>query len=250
MSTSNCSVPGAHRLHIAALAAALLLLPEASLAQRTSVARDFPIYENGDKPDLVLDPQRFVAQMEIVDRYFAPEDCAIAEGVVGGSGYRRLLRFDTVLMNRGDADLVIGDRSDPNNPYAPYFVFHACHGHYHLREFSIYELLTLDGSRAVAGTKQGFCFEDSFKYEDGGKSHGYDCADQGITSGWGDWYYKQLVGQWIDITGVPEGEYIVRVSINTGESSPIFDEGLNRYSNVVEVRVTVPSPRKKVAVVP
>jgi hypothetical protein len=77
----------------------------------------------------------------------------------------------------------------------------------------------------VAGTKQGFCFEDSFKYVDGGKSHGYDCSDQGITSGWGEWYDKQLVGQWIDITGVPEGEYIVRVRINTGQYSPIFDEG-------------------------
>ena len=250
MSTSYRSVPGVRSLHVAALAAALLLLPAASFAQRTSVARDFPLYANGGTPDLVVDPQRFVAQMEIVDRLFEPGDCAIAEGVVGAPGYRRLLRFDTVLMNRGDGDLVIGDRSDPNNPYAKYFVFHACHGHYHLRDFSIYELLTPDGSVVVAGTKQGFCFEDSFKYEDGGKSHGYDCGYQGITSGWGDWYYKQLVGQWIDITGVPEGEYIVRVSINTGVSAPIFDEGQNRYSNVVAVRVRIPSPRKKVATVP
>jgi len=232
-----------------AAAAANLLSPGESLAQRTSVARDYPVYDNGGKPDLVLDPQRFVAQMEIVDRVFAPDDCAIDEGVVGAPGVRRLLRFDTVLMNRGDGDLVVGDRSDPNNPYAPYFVYHQCHGHYHIRYFSIYELLTLDGRVVVAGTKQGFCFEDSFKYEDGGKSHGYECGDQGITSGWGDWYYKQLVGQWIDITGVPEGEYIVRVSLNTGLYSPIFDEGLNRYPNVTQVRVTIPSPRKKVATV-
>jgi hypothetical protein len=99
--------------------AALLLVPAVGTAQRTSVAREFPIYGNGGKPDLVMDPQRFVAQMEIVDRYFEPTDCAIAEEVVGGSGYRRLLRFDTVVMNRGDGDLVVGDRSDPNNPYAP-----------------------------------------------------------------------------------------------------------------------------------
>ena len=228
---------------------AALLAPGVALAQRTGVSRDFPIYDNGGKPDLALDPQRFVAQMEIVDRYFAPDDCAIAEEVVGGPGYRRLLRFDTVLMNRGDGDLIVGDRSDPNNPYAPYFVYHQCHGHYHIRYFSIYELLTLDGQLVVAGTKQGFCFEDSFKYEDGGKSQGYECGEQGITSGWGDWYYKQLVGQWIDITGVPEGDYIVRVSINTGQYSPIFDEGKDRYSNVTEVRVKIPSPRKKVAVV-
>ena len=235
-------------LYLAAVAA-LVLWPGAAAAQRTGVARDFPIYDNGGLPDLAVDPQRLTNQMEIIDRYFAPDDCAIAEEVVGGPGYRRLLRFDTVLMNRGDGDLVVGDRSDPNNPYAQYFVFHQCHGHYHIRYFSIYELLTLDKKVVVSGTKQGFCFEDNFKYVDGGKSAGYECEDQGITSGWGDWYYKQLVGQWIDITGVDEGDYILRVSINTGQYSPIFAEGKNLYPNVIEVPVRIPSPRKKVAVV-
>ena len=219
------------------------MLPAIGLAQRTSVARDFPLYDNAGRPDLVMDPQRFVAQMEIVDRYFAPDDCAIAEGVVGGSGYRRLLRFDTVVMNRGGGDLVVGDRSDPSNPYAQFFVFHSCHGHYHIKDFSIYELLTPGSDVVVSGTKQGFCFEDSFKYEDGGKSRGYDCHDQGITAGWGDWYYKQLVGQWIDITGVPAGDYRVRVTLN---KAGIFDEGENRHPNVTEVTIRVPDPRKKV----
>jgi hypothetical protein len=230
------------------LVAAAALMPAVGTAQRTSVARDFPIYDNGGKPDIVMDPQRFKSQMEIVDRYFEPTDCAIAEEAVGGSGYRRLLRFDTVLMNRGDGDLVIGDRSDPDNPYAPFFVFHSCHGHYHIDNFSIYELVDSTGGVVKAGTKQGFCFEDSFKYEDGGKSRGYDCHDQGITSGWGDWYYKQLVGQWIDITGVPAGDYTVRVSINTGQYSPIFDEGKNLYPNTIEVPVRIPEPRRKVTV--
>ena len=226
-----------------------LSLPPA--AQRTSVSRDFPIYSNGGIPDLTVDPQRFVAQMEIVDRLFDPsrDACAFIEGVIGGAGYRRLLRFDTVIMNAGDGDLVIGDRSDPNNPYAAFFEFSPCHGHYHLHGFSEYSLLRLDGTSAARGHKQGFCLTDSFKYGEN-KSSGFDCEFQGITSGWGDWYYKQLVGQWIDITGVPEGDYIVRVSINTGQFSPIFDEGQNRYKNVTEVRVHVPSPRKKVAIVP
>ena len=59
--------------------AAVLLVPAVGTAQRTSVARDYPIYANGGKPDIVMDPQRFTAQMEIVDRYFAPTDCAIPE---------------------------------------------------------------------------------------------------------------------------------------------------------------------------
>ena len=66
--------------------------------------------------------------------------------------------------------------------------------------------------------------------------------------------WTAVVGQWIDITGVPEGEYIVRVTLNKGipkgnKPNPIFDEGLNLYSNVSEVRIKVPDPRKKVAIV-
>jgi len=223
---------------------ALLLIPASVLSQRTSVSRQFPVYDNGGKPDLVVDPQRFVSQMEIVDRLFAEGSCAIEEGVVGGAGYRRILRFDTVVMNSGNGDLVVGDRSDPNNPYAEWFEFAPCHGHYHIRGFSNYELLNTDRTVVVAGHKQGFCFEDSFKY-DGGKSNGYNCGFQGITSGWGDWYYKQLTGQWIDITGVPEGDYIVRVTVNAAGT---FDEGQNRYTNSVETSIHVPDPRKKVTI--
>jgi hypothetical protein len=222
----------------------MVVLASPAWAQRTSVGRDFPVYDNGGKPDLTVDPQRFTSQMEIVDRLFDDGTCAIQEGAVGGIGYRRLLRFDTVVMNGGDADLIVGDRSDPKNPYAKFFVFAPCHGHYHITDFSVYQLLDSAGREVVAGHKQGFCFEDSFKY-DGGKSNGYNCGFQGITSGWGDWYYKQLTGQWIDITGVPEGDYIVRVTINVGR---IFDEGENRYPNVVEAPIHIPSPRKKVAV--
>jgi len=231
---------------LAALVALTLLiaLPAASTAQRTSVSRDFPVYDNGGKPDLTVDPQRFKSQMEIVDRLFTAEGCDYQEGTVGGTGYRRILRFDTVLMNSGDADLVIGDRSDPANPYYDWFEFSPCHGHYHIHGFSVYELLNLDGTVAAAGHKQGFCMLDSFKY-DGGKSNGYNCQNQGITSGWGDWYYKQLGGQWVDITGVPEGDYIVRVTIN---ASGTFDEGTNRYPNVIEQRIHIPDPRKKVTV--
>jgi hypothetical protein len=226
----------------------LFLLATPAFAQRTSVGRDVPIYANGGKPDLTIDSKRFVAQMEIIDRYFDPvaDRCVFDEYAVGGPGYRRLLRFDTVIINGGDGDLIVGDRSDPDNPYAEWFYFAECHGHYHIRDFSKYSLLTLDGSFVVRGEKQGFCFEDSFKYGTA-KSAGYDCEFQGITSGWGDWYYKQLPGQWIDITGVPEGDYIVRAAIN---EAGIFDEGANQYPNMVDVRIHVPDPRKKVTIVP
>lgn len=224
--------------------AGFVFVPPVAISQRTNVSRVFPVYDNGGKPDLVVDPQRFVSQMEIVDRLFTESDCALEEGAVGALGYRRILRFDTVVMNSGDGDLVVGDRSDSTNPFAEFFEFAPCHGHFHIRDFSVYELLNVDRTLVVAAHKQGFCMEDSLKY-DGGKSRGFNCAFQGITSGWGDWYFKQLSGQWIDITSVPEGDYIVRVRINTANT---FDEGSNRYINDVETSIHVPDPRTKVRV--
>jgi hypothetical protein len=216
-----------------------------AVADRTDVSRDIPIYNNSGKPDLTVDPKRFVSQMEIVDRLFDATSCELVEGSVGGTGYRRLLRFDTVLINSGDGDLMVGSPTDPNNPYHGVFEFSPCHNHYHISGFSDYRLLNLNGTVAALGHKQAFCLEDLLKYSNDTKSHGYDCKFQGITTGLADWYFKQLSGQWIDITGVPAGDYIVHVEINAAHT---FDEGANRYSDVIETKIHVPDPRNKVAI--
>src|SRR6266705_5938905 len=183
----------------------LSIIPFVAKAVRTDVSRDFPVYSNHGKPDLTVDPKRFVSQMEIIDRLFDATSCELVEGSVGGAGYRRLLRFDTVLINGGDGDLVVGSPTDPSNPYVQQgvFEFSPCHHHYHIRGFSNYQLLNLDRTVAAQGHKQAFCLEDLLKYSNDSKSNGYTCGSQGITSGWADWYFKQLSGQWIDITGVP-----------------------------------------------
>lgn len=109
----NVARPAVIPVRLTLLCSALLVLPSTAFAQRTSVARDFPLYLNDGKADLAVDSQRFVAQMETVDRYFAPDDCALADGVVGDSGYRRLHLFDTVVMKRGGGDLVGGTGATP-----------------------------------------------------------------------------------------------------------------------------------------
>jgi hypothetical protein len=226
----------------------LAIAASAAAEPRDSVSRDFPLYENGGLADLTVDPKRFVSQMEIIDRFFDPDSCELVEGSVGGSGYRRILRFDTVLINAGDGDLVVGDPTDPANPYADIFEFSPCHGHFHITGFADYRLETPGGGLAAPGHKQAFCFISSFKYSNdfnGQDKPNYSCADQGIALGYGDWYYKQLSGQWIDITGVPEGDYVVRVEINAAGT---FDEGEDRYTNVVTTTIHVPNPRNKVSV--
>jgi hypothetical protein len=234
------------------VAAALLMLAgaPAAYAARDSLENryDIAVYPNGGKPDLVVDPIRLKSQLNVIDRYFDPNNaadrCAHDEGAIGGYGWRRLMVFDVVIVNAGDADLVVGDRSDPTNPYSGAFYFDACHGHYHMAGFSEYRLLYSDGNPAQVGRKQGFCFEDSFKFGDQ-PSKGFNCGYQGITSGWGDWYYKQLPGQWIDVTGVPEGNYILEVGINLQAAQYQFDQGQNRYADTTRTPATVPKRRER-----
>ena len=220
---------------------ALVLIPTSVLSKRISASKQFPVYDNGGKPDFVVDPQQFVARMEIVDRLFPEGSCAIEAKAVGGAGIRRILRFDTVVMNSGNGDLVVGDHSDPNNQYASSFEFTPCDGHYQIRDFAVYELLNKDRTVVVTGHQQGYSFDDSLKYGSG-KSNGYNLAVQGITSGWA---HKQQTGQWIDITGVPEGDYIVRVTVNAAGT---FDEGTNRYTDSLETSIHVPDPQKRVKI--
>jgi hypothetical protein len=219
---------------------ALLVAASGTAEPRDSISRMFPIYNNGGKPDLTVDPQRFVAQMGIVDRVFDEGSCELFEQTVGAAGIRRILRFDVVLINGGQT-ITMGAPVE-----GPVFEFSPCHNHFHIRGFADYRLLKPDGTTAITGHKQAFCFISSFKYTNdynGQDKPNFTCNNQGIQSGYGDWYYKQLSGQWIDITGVPEGDYIVRVTIN---AAGMFDEGANRYPNVVETRIHVPDPRNKV----
>src|SRR5258708_8837348 len=123
-------------------------------AVRTDVSRECAVYNNDSKPDLTVDPKRFVSQMEIIDRLFDASSCEIAEGSVGGTGYRRLLRFDTVLINGGDGDLVVGSPTDPNNPYHSVFIYSPCHNHDHIAGFSNYQLLNLDRTISEQAPKQ------------------------------------------------------------------------------------------------
>jgi len=55
----------------------------------------------------------------------------------------------------------------------------------------------------------------------------YTCENQGLTSGWADVYSAGLDCQWIDITGVPSGDYIVRITVNPGGTLNEADKSNN-----------------------
>lgn len=187
--------------------------------------------------DLQVDRAPIEATLQLSDEEFAADDCAVIEGAVAEPGMRRLLRFDTIVVNRGNEDLVVGDPADPELPFAADdFEYSPCHQHYHFLGFATYELRDVHDNRVGFGHKQSFCMTDSRRYT-GTRGRRFDCRFQGITAGWGDRYGFDLDGQWVDVTGLPSGDYTLVATVNPEGKIP---ELVGGAPNVVRVAVTIP----------
>jgi hypothetical protein len=145
----------------------------------------------------------------ITTETFASGSCAVMEGLIQ-AGTRRLIRFDTETENQGTADLFFGNPA--NNPL---FVYAPCHAHYHFQNYMSYRLRDSGGRLVSVGLKVGFCVLDVFRWSPSAPSSAfYTCSNQGIQVGWGDLYDSSLDGQWIDITGIPDGNYTIEIEPN------------------------------------
>jgi Lysyl oxidase len=185
-------------------------------------------------PDLTVSAETVQASLRIDQELFAADSCAIEEGCVAQPGLRRLLRFSTTSSNIGDMDLVLGDPKSAEG-----FQFAPCHGHYHFEHFARYELVDASGAIVAEGHKQAFCVLDSTPVLPGvAVLPRYHCEFQGLQRGWADTYSSNLDCQWVDVTGVPSGRYLLRVSVNPERVLPESDFS----NNVVEVQVSVDDP--------
>ncbi len=182
-------------------------------------------------PDLTVDTVRLAGSVKFSSKVFKSTDCAVVESCIT-VGKRNLMRFDVATPNVGTADVILGDPQ----AHSDWFVYSPCHGHFHLKNFSIYRLRNSNGV-VVSGHKQAFCLEDVANYWPGYPSHGYTCTNQGISVGWGDVYGRYLDCQWLDVTNVPSGKYVLEVVINR---SRVINEGADVSPDSVDVPVTIP----------
>ena len=185
--------------------------------------------------DLYVDGARLAASLDFETKNFDTNDCEYIEGCVQGTGDRDLLRFGTTTPNQGVGDMHLGY---PDN--YEQFVFSPCHQHYHFESYASYELRDAAGNVVAPGHKQAFCLMD-WEDENGVNfwdttGEVYDCDYQGIQSTWADTYDSYLDCQFVDVTGLPPGDYKLFVHVNYDKVLAEADYD----NNTVEIDVTIP----------
>ena len=216
------------------------------------------------RPDLIMDVQLLKSQMFVSEEHFNSKDCAVFEGVAR-PGKQLVLRFNSSMANVGDTDLHIGN---PGECLEHLFHVSPCHQHAHFEEFTDYRLWTEAGydnwvalrdvaaptnsgfnaellaaaiasGDLIAGRKQSFCMVDSAPYSDSppGPAKYLSCSsNQGISVGWEDIYPPQLPDQFIQVTGLKEGNYVLENHVNPSQLLPEKDYANN--FGTVRIRFT------------
>lgn len=193
----------------------------------------------------------------------------------------RWLRFSTVIVNLGpgvfqaygfDADgASVGDElavvqqiQEPGGGFSEHpttatmFYSGDGHDHWHVRNLQEWTLQNLNAQVLARGAKTGFCFWDNYDY--GAPTDAYyhpfttDACEiapdrtvpMGLSVRWGDRYPSNIAFQYIDISGLPNGDYTVTVAADP----PLAESGrfveANEGNNTSWARIRI--ARKTVTV--
>ncbi|MGH2357431.1 MAG: lysyl oxidase family protein [Candidatus Limnocylindria bacterium] len=171
----------------------------------------------------------------------------------------RWLRFDSVVVNVGpglfdvygqgpaDADGMLsvtqrvedgaGGWTEVGTPARVFFAGDG-HNHWHVENLQEWTIASVN-DRATPlrrGAKTGFCFWDNFDYTATEPivyhpSTTSACAQRvdgtvpmGLSVGWGDEYPSTIAFQYIDITGLPNGDYVVSLEVDLAGEFAEADE--------------------------
>lgn len=147
------------------------------------------------------------------------------------------------------------------------FTYHPGHGHFHFDGYAYYRLRYNVGGQpgdyvqrpdgtGVVGEKVGFCLiniTNSFTTESGQSSStlpgfnapgqpGTSCGLlQGVHVGKADVYSSDLEGQWIDVTGVPNGQYFLEIQLDGSDGVLETNESNNTKTFAYNLNANPPS---------
>ena len=177
-----------------------------------------------------------------------------------GAGPFRLYGYDEDGTAKVGDDLLVRQRilqSDgtwvDRNTAATMFWSGDGHNHFHVQGLTLARIQRVDGTTLKAIKKIGFCFLDSYRYgSTAGTTFDADhfvCnpapngrVPMGISVRWADVYRSTIAHQWIDITGIPNGTYKIKVNVDPPDSSGgqfrESNEANNRGSTMIRISGT------------
>ncbi|HUG47921.1 MAG TPA: lysyl oxidase family protein [Candidatus Limnocylindria bacterium] len=174
----------------------------------------------------------------------------------------RWLRFDSVVVNVGPGPFEVVGRPDGATDgtlavtqlvadgsggwtevatAARMFYAGDGHDHWHVRDLQTWTIARVNDPANVLrrGAKTGFCFWDNYRYGSTAPAFYHPsttsaCDERtdgtvpmGLSVGWGDEYPSTIAFQYIDITGLPNGDYLVSLQADAGNEFVEADETNN-----------------------
>jgi len=164
---------------------------------------------------------------------------------------RDYLSFASTAWNAGPAPLVLeGFRRPGTTTMDAYQYFYDSHGlvvgrtsvgtfdydtrsghrHWHILQFARYTVVDVKTNEVVRSRKQSFCLAPTDAIDltvpratlsPYAEQLGSVCGDrqarwirEALPAGWGDTYFQGVAGQAFDVTGLPNGRYRMRVTVN------------------------------------
>jgi Lysyl oxidase len=183
---------------------------------------------------------------------------------------RRLLRFSAIIVNVGSGPMEVrSDRPNTTSGWTSQQVIYDDaggsrtvatpsvqmiyggdgHNHWHVKDLEHYRLVPASGTGERVGNKVGFCFFDNYQYKlslpsapQAAQYPRTSCGNRfsrtlrhGLSVGWGDRYPWSLPDQYIDTTGLPDGNYRLWA---TADQANVFQESNDANNSTwVDLRI-------------
>lgn len=174
------------------------------------------------------------------------------------------IRFSTTAVNIGKGKLELIGNSNPQSQTTKAtqviqqqdkttvkkeigeFVFHPGHDHWHVENFTKFELWSIKNDREfdsmlASTSKMSFCLWDEKPYKEGvnesSRQYLSACENniQGISPGWSDTYPAFFPNQELDINNIEDGKYAIQEVINPDKN--ILESNFNNNNSIIYVEI-------------